>query len=214
MTLPPTVAGLVLAGGRGSRMRASLPKPLLRLGDRVLAEHAAASLASLDTILVSANDLQAYEALGLPLVPDRRSGFAGPLAGLEAAAFWLRTHRRPVTHVLSVPGDTPFLPHDLLARLLAGDRTLPSVASFAGRLQPTVALWPMAALDRLGPFLDGLPNASIRAFLAETGSLAVEFEPSETAPDGDPFFNVNTPEDLDRAVAHWKRGGENAAADR
>ena len=200
---PGTVAGLVLAGGRGARMQAAVPKPLLRLGDRTLLEHVLTRLPPATApVILSANDADAFASFGLPVIPDRLAGFAGPLAGLDAAAAHLARHHPGITHLLMLPGDTPFLPSDLLPRLWSAPGTGGArVAAHAGALQPTVALWPMTALAALPGFLARSRHHAIRAFLDEIGFQAVEFPPSAEAPGGDPFFNVNTPADLDLARA-------------
>lgn len=201
---PPStkLAGLVLAGGRGLRMQAAVPKPLLRLGARTLLDHVLDRLPPpIFPVLISANRPEAFAAFGLPVLGDRVGGFAGPLAGLEAAAAFLGERHQPVTHLMMLPGDTPFLPAELVPRLQAGAGDKARVASRAGALQPTVTLWPMAALAALPAFLDGPGKHSIRRFLEQVGFEEVVFGDQPGAPGGDPFFNVNTPEDLALAVA-------------
>ena len=196
-TASPIVAGLILAGGRGSRMAADVPKPLLQLGPLTLLEHVLARLrAAIAPVLLSANDAGAFAGFGLPIVRDRIDGFAGPLAGLDAAAACLAERHPDVTHLLMLPGDTPFLPDNLVERMLEalGDRA--RVARHAGALQPTVTLWPMAALGTLQSFLAGAEKHSIRGFLETVGFEPVDFDADARAPGGDPFFNVNTPADL------------------
>jgi molybdenum cofactor guanylyltransferase len=191
-------AAVLLAGGRGARMGGELPKPLISLGGRTLADRA------LDVvrfhcapILVSAADAVAFAGLALPVVEDLREGRLGPLAGLEAAARWLAANAPDTTHLVSIPGDTPFLPQDLVPRLGVGAEDRVRVARSAAGTHPTVALWPTAALARLGPYLDRPgANLSVRAFLDDCGWEAVPFEADPRAPEGDPFFNVNTPADL------------------
>lgn len=194
---PVKVAALILAGGRGARMGAAVPKPLLRLGSLTLLDHVLARLgAETAPVLLSANDADAFAGTGLTLIPDRIGGFAGPLAGLDAAAAYLGAHHPGVTHLLTVPGDTPFLPSDLVSRLMAGPAGLACVARHAGALQPTVAVWPTASLDGLPGFLSAPGKHAIRGFLDLIGFAAIDFPDDDGAPGGDPFFNVNTPEDL------------------
>ena len=99
--------------------------------------------------------------------------------------------------VISVAGDTPFFPRDLAARLAAQGNGIVLAAGRdgGGRVtdHPTFGLWPVALRDALRGFLvDG--NRRVRGFAAEHGAAAVVWD---TSPD--PFFNINTPEDLDRA---------------
>ena len=204
-TASPIVAGLILAGGRGSRMAAEVPKPLLRLGERTLLEHVLARLTvSIGPVLLSAND-EAFAELGLPVLRDRIEGFAGPLAGLDSAAAFLAERHPSVTHLLMLPGDTPFLPLDLVARMREACGEKARVARHAGALQPTVTLWPTAALGALESFLAEAQKHSIRGFLEVTGFEPVDFGADAHAPGGDPFFNVNTPADLALARSAFAR---------
>jgi molybdopterin-guanine dinucleotide biosynthesis protein A len=201
-TTRPLVAGLILAGGRGSRMAAAAPKPLLRLGERTLIEHVLARLTSgIAPVLLSANDAEAFAGFGLPVVQDRIGGYAGPLAGLDAAAAYLAKRHPALTHLLMLPGDTPFLPRDLAARMLEAPNGRARVARHAGALQPTVTLWPTAALAALPGFLATAEKHSILGFLDLIGLVPVDFDRDARAPGGDPFFNVNTPADLALARA-------------
>ncbi|SJZ52088.1 molybdenum cofactor guanylyltransferase [Consotaella salsifontis] len=178
-------------------MAAPVPKPMVELGGQTLLSRVTACLQGrVDPILLSAPDDPIFESLGMMVVKDRLPDFAGPLAGLDAAQAWLATHRSDCGGLVSVPADTPFLPADLVDVLCAGSPFRPRVASFEGDLQPTVTYWPLSVLARLPDFLQENQKRSIKAFLETADAEAVEFPRAKDAPDGDPFFNVNTPEDL------------------
>lgn len=201
-----SIAGLVLAGGRSSRMCGDAPKSLLKLGGRTLVGHVLASFTrEVDPVLISTNDPGAFASLGLPLVLDRSPGFAGPLAGLDAAAGWLGANRADVTHVLALPGDTPFLPLGLAETMSRQPGTDVRVARRRGRLHPTVALWPVIVLRRLPGHFATAGSLSILRFLDTTGFVAVDFDGAPDEAGIDPFFNVNTPDDL--AVARAAEAG-------
>lgn len=195
-------AGLVLAGGRGSRLGAAVAKPLVDLGGttplRVALDRL---LAHCDPVAISANDRDAFEGFGHAVLSDTRPERLGPLAGIEAAALALRASG--ASHLLTLPGDTPFLPLTVVPGLAARCPSRVRVASFRGRLHPTVALWPLAALGFLSAELDR-PDASrsVMAVLERIGFEPVAFEAEPGAPGGDPFFNVNTPQDLETACRH------------
>ncbi|MFD2237288.1 molybdenum cofactor guanylyltransferase [Aureimonas populi] len=194
-------AAVILAGGAGSRMGAPVPKPLLDLAGRPILAHVIERLRPFCApLLLSANEPAPFAGLGLPILPDLRAGRAGPLAGLEAAAAFLSARRDTATHLLCLAGDTPFLPANLVARLCEGAGDRPRIALCLGRRHPTASLWPRATLAALGPYLDE-PGAkgSFFQFLTKSGHEEVVFPPSRTAPEGDPFFNVNTPDDLAKA---------------
>ena len=200
-------AGLILAGGRGSRMGGATPKPLVELAGRPLIAHVIERLeGQVAPLIVAAREGEGYDPFGLTLAPDRRPGFAGPLAGIEAGLHAvLAIGNSAPTHVLIVAGDTPFLPADLRARLASKSGHRPVIAHFAARPQPATSLWPVAVLHDLTRWLDDGRPLAIRAFLDSVGYETVEIAPSIAAPDGNPFFNINTPEDLVAAEEFLRR---------
>src|SRR5512141_1711894 len=107
------ICGLVLAGGQGRRM-GGVDKGLQSLQGRPMIEHVIERLRpQVSRVLINANqNLERYAQFGCPVVPDRVGGFAGPLAGLDAGL-----HRTDALLIVTVPCDSPFLPHDLVARL-------------------------------------------------------------------------------------------------
>ena len=184
------VVGLVLAGGAGTRL-GGVDKALLRLGSRTLAEHVLERLApQVDRVAVSANGEAArYAQLVLPVLADTVVG-RGPLGGVLRGLGWAAGHGADA--LLSVPGDTPFIPRDLAHRL----GHAPAWAESAAGLHPLVALWPVACAPALAAWLDAQPSGRVRSFGATIGMRAQRFD---EAPD--PFFNINTPEDLAAARA-------------
>jgi molybdopterin molybdotransferase len=111
-----SISGLVLAGGRGTRM-GSVDKGLQPFGGSTMVAHVLERLRpQVASVAINANqNLEAYQAFGVPVWPDDTPGFAGPLAGLEAGL-----RRCATEYLLAVPCDSPFLPADLAARLLKG----------------------------------------------------------------------------------------------
>lgn len=195
------IAGIILAGGESRRMGGG-DKGLLPLGDRsVLAEIADRLAPQVRSIVLSANgDPARFAAFGLPVVPDTAGGFQGPLAGVQAGLAYVRSECPGIGWAVTVAGDTPFIPRDLVARLVQGrgDRAM-SVARSATGLHPVIGLWPVSMAGDLARALArGERRAS--AWVRAQGAAEVPFEPYET-PGGalDPFFNINTPEDLDHA---------------
>ncbi len=183
-----TSAAVALAGGLSRRMGGG-DKPLRLLRGRTLLDHVLDRLRPQTSLLaLSANgDPARFAAFGLPLLPDPVPGHPGPLAGVLAAMLWAR--RLGLPRVLTVPGDTPFLPPDLVARLEAAGGL--AYAASGGRAHPTVALWPVDVADALAVAI-GQGQRRVRDWADRHGAVAVEF------PDGprDPFLNVNTPADL------------------
>ncbi|MDY8109424.1 molybdenum cofactor guanylyltransferase MobA [Fulvimarina sp. 2208YS6-2-32] len=196
------IGAIILAGGRGSRMGGDIPKPLRMLAGRPLIAHVLDRLADLDPVVINAQDDGTFDAFGDGVAPDLRPGFEGPLAGIEAGLAWHAhdAEEDAASHVIVVPSDTPFLPQTLKDRLLAeATPTEIVVARHGGRLHPTVALWPVALLSTLSQWLDDERPRALRAFLDHAGYRTVPFgDGTDAAPD-DPFFNINTLDDLSRA---------------
>ena len=177
-------------------------KSLLPLSDRaVLAEVVDLLAPQVGPLVLSANgDPARFAAFGLPVVPDTLEGFHGPLAGIEAGLSWVRAECAGVAFAVTVPGDTPFIPMDLVARLVEGKGgAAMAVAVSAVGLHPVVGLWPVGMADALA---DALARGDRRAsqFVREQSAAEVPFAPISIAgTEVDAFFNINTPEDLDFA---------------
>jgi molybdopterin-guanine dinucleotide biosynthesis protein A len=195
------LGAMILAGGRGSRMAADRPKPLVNLAGRPLLAHVLEAVpAEARCVVVNTNDPAPYRRLSHPIVGDLRSDFAGPLAGIEAVSRSPILRETDVTHLLVLPGDTPFLRRADIDPLLQSAGRYPRVARHADRVQPTVALWPLGCLRDLGAFLDAPGRHAIRAYLDQVGWEAVDIDGN------DPFFNVNTPDDLAEAEKRLSDG--------
>jgi molybdopterin-guanine dinucleotide biosynthesis protein A len=188
------IAGLVLAGGAASRMGGG-DKCLLPLGGARVLDLLLARLApQVDVLAISANgDAARFDAFALPVLPDIALN-GGPLAGVAAGLDW--ADARGARWLLTVPGDTPFIPRDLAARLAPA----PAWACSVGALHPLVGLWPVTAAARLAAWLATGGSRRVRDFGASIGMRAVAFA---DAPD--PFFNINTRDDLSTARARVLR---------
>jgi len=195
---PPTL-GAILAGGLARRLGGG-DKALRTVGrDTVLARLVERMAPQVARLILNANDDPLrFEDLDLPVVADGLPGHLGPLAGVLAALDWVALCEPAIEWVVTVPGDAPFLPRDLVPRLQAardrGRATLACAAS-GGRTHPVVALWPVSIRDELRHAVAVDGTRKIDAFTGRYPSIAVEWP---TVP-VDPFFNVNTPEDLAEA---------------
>ena len=206
MVEPARLPGIILAGGLSRRMGED--KALIRLGDTPLALHVAGRLApQVSTVLLNAPEGHALSG-ALPLLPDAKPDRPGPLAGVLAGLKIFAALPDAPTHILTTPCDTPFLPRDLVFRLAeqAGSSTI-VMAACAGRTHPVTALWPVTLEQDLDAWLDDPAHRRVFDFVARHQSRTVEFMPLD-GPLGpvDPFFNINTTEDLALAGAIRKRG--------
>lgn len=131
---------------------------------------------------------------GLPLTRDSTVRFGGPLFGILSGLKWARCNT-DAKWIVSAPTDAPFLPSDLVFRLrqgLAPDAEV-TVARSLGHLHPVIALWPVSSAEALESWIAVSSQRAVKAWLATRKWSAVDF-PCEGSVD--PFFNVNTPEDL------------------
>jgi molybdopterin-guanine dinucleotide biosynthesis protein A len=188
--------GLVLAGGLARRMGGG-DKARILIGGKTILERVLARLAPqcCGIIINANNDPARFADTGLPIVADDVPEFVGPLAGILAGLDWAAAHRPDVTDVVSVAGDCPFLPTDLVARLLAARHTagLPLACARSGEWRhPVVGLWPVALRHDLRRAVVDEDLRKIEAWTARHGVALADW-PIEPV---DPFFNVNTPEDV------------------
>ncbi len=186
--------GVILAGGQATRMGGG-DKGLLPLGDGTILSHVIARLEpQVAGLALNANgDPARFAHLGLPLIADSITGFAGPLSGVLAGLDWAAT--QGADHIVTAAADTPFFPCDLVPQLLHAAERAGSQIALArtpdGR-HPTFGLWPVALRDDLRAALkDGLRKVVL--WTDKHGGATAEF------PDDAAFFNVNTPEDLTTA---------------
>jgi len=184
--------GVILAGGQATRMGGG-DKCLLTLGGVPILKRVLDRLEpQTDGVILNANgDAARFADYNVAVVADSITGFAGPLSGVLAGLDYAATMGH--THIITAAADTPFFPCDLTPQLLqAGETTgLALAASPSGR-QPTFGLWPVALRDDLRAALDdGLRKVVMWTQKHNAGTA--EF------PDDAAFFNVNTPEDLQKA---------------
>jgi len=195
VTAPPVA--VLLAGGLARRMGGG-DKPLRMLGGRPLLDHVITRIGpQVAAMVLNANgDPARFDAWALPVVGDPLPDHPGPLAGVLAGMRWVQATHPGVRTVLSVPTDTPFLPHDLVARLEAarldaGVRL--ACAASEGRTHPVIGLWPVDLADLLEEALSG----GMRKIDSWTSGIGIAHATFDGQPD--PFFNANSPEELAEA---------------
>jgi len=191
--------GLILAGGLARRMGGG-DKARIRIGGVTILGRVLACLQpQCDRIIINANgDPARFSDTGLPVVPDSVPDFAGPLAGILAGLDWAAANAPNMVDVVSVPGDCPFLPVNLVERLEAARAAekLPLACARSGDWRhPVVGLWPVALRDDLRRALVEEDLHKIEVWTARHG-VAIANWPAKPV---DPFFNVNTPEDVVQA---------------
>lgn len=192
------ITGLILAGGRGSRM-GGVDKGLQNHHGVPLAMHALMRLSpQVGEIMINANrNLGAYESMGVPVWPDTLSDYAGPLAG-----FLTGLERCETPYLVTVPCDSPLFPTDLVARLAqalaAADAEIAMAATVeAGALQvqPVFCLMKSEVLDSLVRFTQS-GQRKIDKWTASLRCVEVPFD------DAAAFTNANTADELKALQRH------------
>jgi molybdopterin-guanine dinucleotide biosynthesis protein A len=200
VTAPPTL-GLVLAGGLARRMGGG-DKARIKIGGVSILQRMLTCLTpQCSRVIINANgDTARFADTGCAIVADSVPDFAGPLAGILAGLDWAAADAPAIEWLVSVPGDCPFLPKDLVPRLHDA-RTASNVplacASSGEWRHPVVGLWPVSLRENLRHALVDENLHKIELWTARHGIAIAEWS---TIP-FDPFFNVNTPEDAARAEA-------------
>lgn len=180
------IAGIVLAGGQSRRMGGG-DKGLLDLGGRPIIAHVIERLGCARAI--SANgDPARFAAFGLPVLPDSVPDWPGPLAGVLAGMDWAAG--QGICRIVTAAADTPFFPRDLAVRLAAVD--VPVVMATSGGDHPAFAAWDVSLRDDLRAALVS-GTRRMRDWMDAQGAVRVEI------PGEDPFFNINTPAELETA---------------
>lgn len=195
--------GVILAGGQATRMGGG-DKALLDLGGAPMLAHVIRRFApQVAGLALSANgDPARFASFGLPVLPDTLPGFPGPLAGVLAGLDWAA--REGASHIVTAAADTPFLPGNLVASLVAAAERAHepiALAATASGLHPTFGLWPVSMRDDLRLALEA-GTRKVAAWALGQGAARAIFG---DVPD-DPFFNINTPDDLALARSRLAEG--------
>ncbi|EME71322.1 putative bifunctional molybdopterin-guanine dinucleotide biosynthesis protein MobA/MobB [Paramagnetospirillum caucaseum] len=200
MVPPPSnaIAGLILAGGLSRRMGGG-DKPLISVGGQSLLDRVIERLApQVGAMVLNANgDPARFADTTLPVVPDVIDGYGGPLVGVLTGLEWLKDHTVGVEWMVSVAADTPLFPADLVERLhravTEGGADI-AVARTGDQAHPVFALWPLRLAADLRR---AVVEEDMRKIDAWTERYRVAHVEWPLKPH-DPFFNVNTPEDVAR----------------
>jgi molybdenum cofactor guanylyltransferase len=194
------IAGAIIAGGAGTRM-GGVEKLLMPFGARLMIDRVLdVAKPQVDVLALNVRDqsrnlYETWTAKGLDLIHDPYSSSIGPLGGVVAGLDWLTGLGEPFEWLATFPGDSPFLPRDMVARLFATARAAaaPAFAHDGERIQSLCALWPSRCLGELKNAIESGEVRSVQRALSQLQCVQVNFE------DRGMFMNINTLEDLDCA---------------
>ena len=193
------IVGLVLAGGLSRRMGGG-DKCLRPLGGApILSRICERAAPQVERLALNANgDPRRFAAYGLPVVSDSVPDYAGPLAGILAGLDWAAAAAPEARYLASFAADAPFLPADLVRRLDAGRAAAAAdlaCAASDGQRHPVFGLWPIELREALRQALIEEEIRKVDRWTQRYRLAVVDFPATPI----DPFFNINTPEDLARA---------------
>ncbi|WP_420549961.1 molybdenum cofactor guanylyltransferase MobA [Curvivirga sp.] len=193
------IVAVVLAGGLARRMNGEI-KPLKELAGKPILSHIIDRITSqVDQVVINVNQNEdLFVRYGLPITKDSIDGFVGPLGGILAGMDWVARNVPETRYMISVPGDGPFLPLDLVEGLLLPlreNKAQLSVAVSNGRTQPVVGAWDISLREDLRTALLEEKLYKVDRWTSRYRIDEVDF----SQPDYDPFYNTNKIEDLAEA---------------
>lgn len=198
--MPNKPAGVILAGGKSSRMGAERKALSLLNGETLLSRVIERLKPQVSQVWLSCEPGdEALSDFGLPLVEDALPRYRGPLTGLYSALRLLNAAQQEHGLMLC-PCDAPFMPEDLVERLLAsaeGNDKPVAVVSYEGILQPTFSLWQNHHLAAVEAAVMERGQGGLKHMLYALPHVVVEWPTLEPPP----FYNINTPEELSKANA-------------
>lgn len=197
-----SVTGVLLAGGQSRRMGGG-DKGLLEIAGKPMLAHVMARLKpQVGQVVLNANgDATRFQVFGLPVFADTIEGHAGPLAGVLAGMRWSAANVAEDGYIVTVSTDAPLIPMDLVQRLADGlkhdTNAAIALASSGENIHPVIGLWPVRLADDLeGALREGVRK--VRRWTDRHGTVIVDFEYVQAGSRTiDPFFNANTPDELE-----------------
>jgi molybdopterin-guanine dinucleotide biosynthesis protein A len=202
MLVPSQIAGVILAGGRSRRFGGG-DKGLSDLGGKPVLAHVIERFQpQVGRLVLNANgDVSRFANFGLDVIADNESPERGPLSGILAALDWAVQQSADFGAIATVSTDVPFLPSDLVQKLESARCEGVAIASSDGQRHPTIAIWPLSARPSVTEALQ-CGALSVDALATKLKAVVVEFTDREISGARlDPFFNINTQNDLERARA-------------
>lgn len=196
MSITESVVGVILAGGLARRMGGG-DKCLLPLAGKTLLQRTIErAQPQVSSLLLNANgNSLRFARTRLPVVPDIYPDNLGPLAGIHAGLRWMQADNPDAEWLASFASDTPFFPTDIVARLFAAataQHAQLAIATSNNRAHPIFALWHASLFGKIEQQLQTGEIPRLQDWIKQQKLVEVEF----TAEGYDPFFNINTPQDL------------------
>jgi len=192
------IAVLIMIGGQSRRMGGGI-KSFIELDGKSIFDRIITIIKpQIKKIIISCNTeepkLKKYQ---FPIIKDLKEGYLGPLAGIHSGMQWLKKNEPEVKWLITIPGDTPFIPMDLIFRFkdkMSSDLKI-IIAKSQNKTHPVIGAWNTCLFENLEEKL----NKGIRKIMSWAELHPLDFV-NYTIKKYDPFFNINTKEDIDEAI--------------
>ena len=196
--------GVILAGGSARRLGGK-GKAFINISGFSLIDLVLRKIETqVDRVAINTRDKNSFSQYNYPIIEDliTEEGGSGPLAGISSAIKWAKKSINPVSHVITVPVDTPLLPIDLVHRMSLELKIKKSDIIFASsnnNIYPVVSMWSLSLDNNLDKALSNGVR-KIDAFTSSYNVSTVDWSFNDV----DPFFNINNPEDITLAEKYIK----------
>ena len=196
--------GVILAGGSARRLGGK-GKAFINISGVSLIDLVLRKIETqVDRVAINTRDKNSFSQYNYPIIEDliTEEGGSGPLAGISSAIKWAKKSINPVSHVITVPVDTPLLPMDLVHRMSLELKIKKSDIIFASsnnNIYPVVSMWSLSLDNNLDKALSNGVR-KIDAFTSSYNVSTVDWSFNDV----DPFFNINNPEDITLAEKYIK----------
>jgi len=186
---------VILTGGRSSRMGGGI-KSLKKFNNKYIFDRIFENLQTqVDKVIINSNDSEnLFAKYNVEVIKDSLGGFLGPMAGIHASFEWLNKNAPYINWLVTVPGDTPFIPKNLVKKLLDKVKNTNHkivLAQSNGKTHPIIGIWHSNLFESLKNSLNS-GNRKIMNWASQNSLGYEEFTNSKY----DPFFNINCKEDL------------------
>ena len=188
----------IMIGGQSKRMGGGI-KSFLEFNEKKIFDRIFERLKpQIKTIIINCNSkdliLQKYK---IPIIQDIKQGYLGPLAGIHSAMSWIKKNNSNAEWLITIPGDTPFIPSDLINRFKNKISTNKKIilAKSKNKIHPIIGVWHISLFNNL----DNEINNGVRKILTWANKHSIDYVNYSTE-NYDPFFNINTKYDLDLAI--------------
>ena len=192
------IYAVILAGGLSSRIGGGV-KSLIKFNDKIIIDRILENLNNqVQSIIINANKkINIFDKYEVNIIQDSIKGYLGPLAGIHASLEWIYLNQKNIDWLVTVPGDTPFIPTNLVEKLLNKAINFNHkivLAKSSGKVHPVIGIWHLSLLKSLSVDL----KSGTRKILDWANKHSLGFEEFVNT-DYDPFFNINYKEDILKA---------------